>query len=193
MPFVTEELWRETAAGGPARESLLILSPWPELDGLGDPGAEADLDWLIAVISGIRSVRTEMNVPGGAQVPLVVVGGSAETRGRIERHAAALTRLARLGTVSHADDVPADSAQIVVGEATFALPLAGIIDLSAERARLEKEIAREDAETEKIDRKLGNAQFIATAPEEVVEEQRARRAEAVERRARLLEALSRLR
>jgi valyl-tRNA synthetase len=101
-------------------------------------------------------------------------------------------RLARLETVDYASDAPKGSAQIVVGEATFALPLAGVIDISAEQSRLTKEIGKEDSEIDKIDRKLGNEQFVAKAPPEVIEEQRERRQAAVERRARLVAALARL-
>ena len=139
MPFVTEELWAETGKAGPARDKLLILADWPDLARPRDAEADAELDWLIDLISGIRSVRTEMNVPAGAKIPLVVVGAGDATRARLERQLAALTRLARLETVDHAADVPKGSAQIVLGEATFALPLAGVIDIDAEKARLGKE------------------------------------------------------
>ena len=88
--------------------------------------------------------------------------------------------------------MPSGSAQLGFGEATFALPLAGVIDLAVERARLEKEIARLDEEIDKIDRKLGNEQFVSKAPEEVIEEQRTRRAEALARRERIAAALARL-
>ena len=144
MPFVTEELWAETGKIGPARDRLLILSDWPDLAGLEDAEADAELDWLIALVSGIRSVRQEMNVPAGAKIKLVVVGAGDETGTRVEAQLAALTRLARLETVDYVDDVPPESAQIVLGEATFALPLAGVIDIAAERARLAKDIAKED-------------------------------------------------
>jgi valyl-tRNA synthetase len=192
MPFVTEELWAETGKAGPARENLLIVSGWPELAGLEDPEAEAELDWLIALVTGIRSVRQEMNVPPSAKVRLVVIGAGAETGTRIEAQLAALTRLARLEAVDYVDDVPGDSAQIVLGEATFALPLAGVIDLDAERARIGKEIAKADDDIAKVDKKLGNEQFVSKAPPEVIEEQHQRRAEAVARREKLAEALARL-
>jgi valyl-tRNA synthetase len=192
MPFVTEELWAETGKSGPAREKLLIVSEWPELAGLGDEKAQAELDWLVALISGIRSVRQEMNVPAGAKVKLLVVGAGEETGTRVEAHLNSLTRLARLESVDYTSDVPRDSAQIILNEATFVLPLAGVIDLDAERTRLKREIAKETVEIDKIDKKLGNEQFLAKAAEEVIEEQRARRAEAVERIARLEEALKRL-
>ncbi len=192
MPFVTEELWAETGKTGPAREKLLIISEWPELAGLEDPEAQAELDWLVSLISGIRSVRQEMNVPAGAKVKLLVVGAGEATGTRVEANLSALTRLARLESVDYTSDVPRDSAQLILGEATFVLPLAGVIDLDAERGRLKKDIAKETVEIDKIDKKLSNEQFLAKAAEEVIEEQRSRRAEAEDRRARLIEALSRL-
>jgi valyl-tRNA synthetase len=192
MPFVTEELWAETGKTGPAREKLLIISEWPELAGLEDPEAQAELDWLVSLISGIRSVRQEMNVPAGAKVKLLVVGAGETTGIRVEANLSALTRLARLESVDYTSDVPRDSAQLILGEATFVLPLAGVIDLDAERGRLKKDIAKETVEIDKIDKKLSNEQFLAKAAEEVIDEQRSRRAEAEDRRARLTEALSRL-
>jgi valyl-tRNA synthetase len=191
MPFVTEELWAETGKVGPAREKLLILSAWPKR-GIEDAEADAELNWLIEVVSAIRSVRTEMNVPAGAKIPLLIIGAGVDTGTRVESQLQTLMRLARLETVDYASDAPKGSAQIVVGEATFALPLAGVIDISAEQARLNKEIGKEDGEIEKIDRKLGNEQFVAKAPPEVIEEQRERRQAAVERRERLAAALARL-
>jgi valyl-tRNA synthetase len=133
-----------------------------------------------------------MNVPGGAKVRLVVVGAGEETGTRVEAHLGSLTRLARLDSVDYSSEVPPESAQIVLGEAIFALPLAGVIDIAAERARLSKEMQKEDAEIEKIDRKLNNEQFVAKAPPEVIEEQRERRASAVDRRSHIAEALARL-
>jgi valyl-tRNA synthetase len=131
-------------------------------------------------------------VPQGAKVPVRIVGSSPETGNRVETHLAALTRLARLGDIESATEVPPGSAQIVVGEATYALPLAGVIDLSAERQRLQREIGKLDDEIAKIDKKLGNQQFVSKAPPEVIEEQRERRADAEARRARLVAALARL-
>jgi len=191
MPFVTEELWAETGKVGPARDRLLITSAWPKGD-FADAEATAELDWLIEVVTAIRSVRTEMNVPAGAKIPLQIIGAGVETGTRVESQLATLMRLARLETVDYASDVPKGSAQIIVGEATFVLPLAGVIDISAEQARLGKEIAKENSEIDKVDRKLDNEQFVAKAPAEVIEEQRQRRLEALERRERLEAALQRL-
>ncbi|MEQ1900747.1 MAG: valine--tRNA ligase [Devosia sp.] len=192
MPFVTEELWGETGKTGPARQKLLILSEWPELGGLEDKPADAEIEWLIELVSGIRSVRTEMNVPAGAKIKLIIIGAGEETGVRAETQLQALMRLARLDDVSYGSEVPRGSAQIVLGEATFVLPLAGVIDIAAEQARLERDIAKEDIEIEKIDKKLSNGQFVAKARPEVIEEQHSRRTEAVDRRARLKTALQRL-
>ena len=192
MPFVTEELWGETGKDGPAREAPLIVSEWPVLVGIGDAEADAEMEWLIGLVSGIRSVRQEMNVPGGAKIALVIVGADDATEARATAQAGALERLARVETVSFANDAPADSAQIVVGTATYALPLAGVIDLDAERGRLKREIAKEQVEIGKIDKKLSNEQFTSKAPPEVIEEQQERKAEAEARLVRLTAALARL-
>jgi valyl-tRNA synthetase len=192
MPFVTEELWAETGTVGPARDRLLILTRWPEMRGLEDAAADAELNWLISLVSGIRSVRTEMNIPAGAKIPLVVIGAGHDTGTHIETHLAALLRLARLEKVDYGSDVPKGSAQIVLNEATFALPLAGVIDIGAERTRLQKDIAKIDDDVDKIERKLNNPQFVQKAPPEVIDEQRGRREEATARREKLVAALGRL-
>ncbi|WP_316360064.1 valine--tRNA ligase [Devosia sp.] len=192
MPFVTEELWAETGKFGAPRANMLILTDWPDLAGLEDPEADADLTWLIDVISNVRSVRSEMNVPAGAKLQMVVVGAGETTLRRLVAGTSLITRLARLEEISPQSTVPGESAQFVVGEATWALPLAGVIDISAEKVRLEKEVGKLDAEIAQIDKKLGNEQFVAKAPEEVIEEQKARREAAIERRHYILEALKRL-
>ncbi len=192
MPFVTEELWAETGKFGPARESMLILTEWPDLSGLEDPAADAELTWLIDVITNVRSIRSEMNVPAGAKLPMVVVGAGETTLARLVAGTSLITRLARLEEISPQANVPGGSAQFVVGEATWALPLAEFIDIPTEKARLEKEIGKLDGEVAQIDKKLGNEQFVAKAPEEVIEEQKARREAAIDRRDRIAEALKRL-
>ncbi|MEO8686317.1 MAG: class I tRNA ligase family protein, partial [Devosia sp.] len=192
MPFVTEELWAETGKTGPARDNLLILTEWPDLSGLEDAAADAELSWLIDVISNVRSVRSEMNVPASAKLSLVVVGATETTLARLVAGTSLITRLARLEDITPQADIPANSAQFVVGEATWALPLADFIDLAVEKARLSKEVDKLDAEVAQIDKKLGNEQFVAKAPEEVIEEQKARRQAAIERRHHIVEALKRL-
>src|SRR5690606_36648932 len=143
--------------------------------------------------SNVRSLRAEMNVPAGARLSLVVTGAGEETLRRLVADTALITRLARLDDISPRPDVPGESAQFVVGDATFALPLAGVIDLGVEKAGLEKELVKMDGEIAEVDKKLNTEQFDAKAAEEVIEEEKARRAAAVARRKKILEAMQRLR
>ncbi|HSI02254.1 MAG TPA: class I tRNA ligase family protein, partial [Reyranella sp.] len=189
MPFITEELWDKL--GHRRRHGMLIVQPWP-VAAATDALADAEMGWLVGLISDIRSARAELNVPAGAKLRLLVIGADDTTRRRLDTHRAALERLARIDTIEQAPAAPQASLQIVVGEATYALPVGDVIDLKAERARLQKEIKKLADEVAKIDAKLGNANFVARAPEEVVEEQRERRAQAEQTRARLSAALERL-
>lgn len=189
MPFVTEELWGEI---GP-RTGLLMSQPWPAVRGLAAPEAEAAMDWVVALVTSVRSVRAEMNVPPGAQISLLVKGAGEETRHRLASYDTLLLRLARLSSIDLTRaEPPKGSAQIVVGEATLILPLDGVIDLDQERARLTKEVKRLDDEVGRIDKKLGNSGFMAKAPPEVVEEQRERRADYETQREKVKDALSRI-
>ncbi|HEX2137952.1 MAG TPA: valine--tRNA ligase [Microvirga sp.] len=192
MPFLTEELWAIKGEDGERRDGVLALTPWPDLRGLVDDAAEAEIGWLVDLISEIRSARSETNVPAGAQVPLVLIAPSAEVRARAERWEDTIRRMARLSEITAAAAAPRSSVQLIVRGEVAALPLEGIVDLAAERARLEKELQKLDAEIAKIDAKLGNPDFLRRAPEEVVEEQRERREEAVARKAKIAEALRRL-
>jgi valyl-tRNA synthetase len=133
-----------------------------------------------------------MEVPSATQFPLVLVGASAESRARASRWTEFVQKLARVADISFADAVPAGAVQLVVRNQVAALPLKGVIDLAAERARLEKEMQKVAADIARIDAKLGNADFVKRAPEEVVEGEREKRDEAEERRARIREALERL-
>jgi valyl-tRNA synthetase len=190
MPFITEELWAVTAEQGPKRSSLLALSQWPSLEGLADDKAEAEIGWVIDLVTAIRSLRAEMNIT--AAIPLVLAGASQETQGRAQRWAEFIKRLARVSEISSAASAPQGSAQLVVRGEVAALPLIGVIDIAAERARLAKELAKADADIARVDAKLGNANFVARAPEEVIEEEKEKRAEAVARKAKIGEALDRL-
>ncbi len=190
MPFVTEELWVKRAPDA-GRASLLMLAPWPEHRGLENAQADAEIGWLIKFISEVRSVRSEMNVPAGAKVPLVISGASDDTRARVARHEETLLRLARLEKIEFGAS-PHGAVQIVLDEAVLALPLAGIIDIDAEQKRLKREIDKVGSEIRQIDAKLGNEKFVSRAPEHVVEEQRERRSEAEAVAAKLEQALKRL-
>ncbi|MGH6683344.1 MAG: valine--tRNA ligase, partial [Pseudolabrys sp.] len=190
MPFITEELWSVTAEQGPKRSSPLALGQWPKLDGLTDDKAEAEIGWVIDLVTAIRSVRAEMNIT--AAIPLVLAGASRETQARAERWAEFIKRLARVSEISSAAAAPQGSVQLVVRGEVAALPLKGVIDLAAERARLAKEMAKADADIARSDAKLNNPKFMERAAEEVVEEEKEKREEAVARKAKIAEALERL-
>ena len=191
MPFITEELWTHMVEHGEARASMLVLSTWPQLDGLADPEADEEMGWVVQLVNEVRSVRSEMNVPAGAKIPLVLAGSDNAIRQRANRHKDTISRLARLNAMTFVDTAPKGAALIVFGDTTAALPLAGVIDMNAERARLEREIEKAASEIKKIDAKLSNEQFVAKAPEEVVEEQRERRADFEALTVRLTAALKR--
>ncbi len=191
MPFVTEELWAKLAAEGEGRETLLALAPWPHHRGLEYADADAEIGWVIRLISEVRSVRSEMNVPAGAKVPLVISGASDDTAARAKRHEDTILRLARIDAMSFGK-APTGAVQIVLDEATLALPLAGVIDVAAESKRLQREIDKVGSEIKQLDAKLANEKFVSRAPEHVVEEQRERKADAEAVAARLEQALKRL-
>jgi valyl-tRNA synthetase len=189
MPFITEELWAQSGR----RDGFLMTTPWPELPlSYVDPEAEAEIGWLVELVGEVRSIRAEMNVPAGARVPLSVSGAGEGTQARLARHRDLILTLARLSDVAEAESAPAGAVPFVIGEATAALAIADFIDLAAERARLTKDIAAHTADIDRTAKKLGNADFVSRAPEEVVEENRERMAEAQAARAKLQAALGRL-
>jgi valyl-tRNA synthetase len=193
MPFITEELWARMAEHAVPRRTMLMLSPWPDLSSLpGHEDSRAEMNWLIELVSGVRSVRAEMNVPPSARISLLLKDASAQTATRLAKHRDAALTLARLSSARVAGDIPHGSVQFVLGEAVAALPLGEVIDLDKERARLAKDLKKAQDEIAKFDAKLGNAAFVAKAPEEVIEEQKERRADAAAQAARLQEALKRL-
>jgi valyl-tRNA synthetase len=193
MPFITEELWAELGKEGPARETLLIGAEWPVLpDAFIDASAEAEIGWLVDLVGEIRGLRAEMNVPPSAKPPLAFVAPDAVTAERIARHRDLILTLGRVSEVGSAEAAPSGAVTFVSGGSTVALSLAGIIDLTAERARLEKEIAAFDSDIGHVNKKLGNPNFVARAAPEVVEEQRAKLAEAEAGKAKLQAALARL-
>ncbi len=174
------------------RETLLIVAEWPELFVPPNEEARAEIEWVIELVNGVRSVRTEMNVPAAAKIALVLAGSNAATRRWLERNLDVISTLARLSSASFAETVPGGSAQFVVGEAVAALPLGEVIDFAKERARLQKELLRAQSEIAKLDAKLENADFIARAPEDVIDEQKERRTHAQSLASRLSEAIGRL-
>ncbi len=191
MPYITEELWQKTA-GDAGRNTMLVTAAWPEYSGLGDAGAAAEMEWVIRLITEIRSVRSEMNVPAGAKIACVLAHPSPESAARAKRWEAEISRLARLETLSVADAVPEGSAQIVLDETVIALPLAGVIDFAAEKARLNKELEKTAKDIASIEGRLNNPGFVAKAPPEVIIEARERRDELSLRAGQVRDALGRL-
>jgi valyl-tRNA synthetase len=194
MPFITEELWNELGKAGPARdEAMLVGASWPVLpDMFIDAAADEEINWLVSLVTEIRSSRAELNVPPGAKLPFAVVNPTAEAWARFDRHRDLIGSLARLSDVSRADTAPEGSIIVVAGQATAALSLAGVIDVTAEVARLSKEIAQAESDIGHVMKKLGNPNFVERAAPAVIEEQRAKLAEAEGTKARLEAALGRL-
>jgi valyl-tRNA synthetase len=188
MPFITEELWGVTGTTRP--ETLRALSEWPSLEGIADAKAEAEIGWVIDLINAIRSVCAEMNV--NVPLPLVMVRVGDHVWDRAQRWSEFIKRMAKISDVSRAPMHQPGAVQLVVRGELVELPLAGVIDLAAERARLAKEMAKCDADISRVDAKLGNPNFAARAPEEVVEEEKEKREEAQARKGKIAEALERL-
>ncbi len=191
MPFITEELYASIAQ----REEgdRLLTSAWPVYDdGLLDDDAVKKMQWLQNIITEIRSVRADMHVPAGAKIDLLVKGACAETKEGFTAFEDVLLRMARLKSISHVEEVPKGSIQTVVGETTLILPIADIIDLDAERARLNKAIGKIDVDIGKIDAKLGNDKFVKNAPEAVIAEQKTRKEDALMKRGKFEKALEQL-
>ncbi len=190
MPFMTEELWTRTA-GEAGRERLLCHANWPDLE-FADTEAAQEINWLVDLVSGLRSVRAEMNVPPSAQSLLIVVGANRETCDRLLRHDPAIKRLARITDIVLEPEAPKGSAQFVIGEATACLPLGDLIDIDAEKARLAKSAAKIDGDIEKISKKLANEKFVANARPEIVAGEREKLATLEEQSEKLAAALTRL-
>jgi valyl-tRNA synthetase len=178
------------ASDGGRRPGLLALAHWPEHDNLDNPEAEAEIGWVIDLVTAIRSLRAEMNIT--TPIPAVLVGVSADTAARAGRWTDIIRRLARLSDISVVERAPQGAVQLIVRGEVAALPLQGVIDIAAEKARLEKELARVQSDIARIDAKLANPDFIARAPEDVVEGEREKREEAETRRLKIIEALERL-
>jgi valyl-tRNA synthetase len=188
MPFITEELWNALGE----RPYPLILAKWPMADAQAlDPEAGPEVDWLIRLVSGIRAARTELNVPPGAKLALHVRDAGEQTQARLLRNEAALKRLARIDAVSM-DEVAGGAAQVVVDEATFILPLEGVIDIQAERSRLSKALQAAEKERDGLAGRLGNPSFVERAKPEAVEKARADHAEKASDAEKYRAALARL-
>jgi valyl-tRNA synthetase len=193
MPFITEELWSVTAR----REKLLALAEWPDFSTpfdsarrFSDAGAEAEIGWLIELVTAIRSVRSEMNIT--AHIPLVLVSPGEYAKEHAQNWADFIKRLVRVSEISFLDAAPPGSVQLVVRGVLAALPLKGVIDIAAEYSRLQRELAKAEANIKRLDAKLSNEKFVANVPEEVVEEEKEKLEEATLQKEKILNALERL-
>ena len=189
MPYVTEEL-SKTFFGS---DDLLLSSEWPEYGKLSyDKAIEEEISWLFSLITSVRSVRSDMNVPAGAKIPLMVKDASEQTKTNIERYREIILQMARLSSIEYVESASKGAIQTIMGEATLILPVAEFIDLERERARLEKEIEKLSGEAEKIDRQLANENFVANAPADIVEEHRQKKQEVLTTQEKLVQALKQL-
>ncbi|MEA3064362.1 MAG: valyl-tRNA synthetase [Sphingomonadales bacterium] len=187
MPFITEELWSANE-----RPCPLIVAKWPMPDARAlDPEAGPEIDWLIRLVSGIRGARAELGVPPGAKLDLSVRDASAATAARLERHAGAIRRLARIERIA-AGEPSGGAAQVVVDEATYILPLEGVIDIEAERSRLRKAAEAAEKERDSLAGRFANPSFVERAKPEAVEKARSDHAEKASDAEKYRAALARL-
>lgn len=189
MPYITEEL-NSTLLG---RAQLLINKAWPQYsERLQNPAAESEMSWLTRLISEIRSVRADMNVPAAAKINLLVKDSSAQTCERLKRYDEIIKRMARIESIEQTSHVPRGALQVILDEAVLILPIADIIDLAAERARLRKQIEKVESDIQKTQAKLNNKEFISNAPDEIVAENKNRITESEKMRHKLSQALTQL-
>ena len=192
-PYMTEELWAATAEFGAPRPGFLMHQPWPSYPAtFVDEAAAAEIDWLIELVSEVRSIRAEMNVPPSARPALAIVGAGEGTKARLTRQRDRILALARVADAKPADQAPQGSAPFPIGQATGALSIAEFIDLAAEKARLNKSIANYEGDAKRARGKLENEAFMAKAPEDVVQENRDKLAEAEGGLSKIRAALERL-
>ncbi|NVK14939.1 MAG: class I tRNA ligase family protein, partial [Rhodobacteraceae bacterium] len=189
MPFITEELWGNTAK----RSGMLVHEDWPAYGTeLVNPEADAEMNWVITAIENIRSTRAQMHVPAGAKIPMVVTEFSDQARSAWEKNEAMIQKLARITSLEQVESFPKGCASVAAPGASFGLPLADVIDVDAEKARLEKTLGKLAKELGGLRGRLNNPKFAASAPEEVVAEARENLAAREEEEAKVKEALARL-
>ncbi|AOZ70516.1 valine--tRNA ligase [Rhodobacter xanthinilyticus] len=191
MPFITEELWALTAPEG-GRAKMLVHADWPSYGAeLVDPDADREMNWVIDLIDTIRSSRTQMGVPVGLKLPMVLAEADEAARAAIARNEALILRLARIDSITETA-IPKGAISIPVAGALFGLPLEGVIDVKAEKARLEKALAKLEKEAAGLKAKLDNPKFLANASEEVIEESRDNLAQRTDEAAKVAAAVKRL-
>ncbi|MEH6792252.1 valine--tRNA ligase [Parasphingorhabdus sp.] len=192
MPFITEELWHAMAQDNGGRPYDLIVARWPEPQAEVDTEAKAEVDWLIKLVSEVRSTKVELNIAPGTKMTAHVRDGDDSLQAKIARQNAALDRVGRLEAISFDPAPEGASAQIVVDGATYILPLAGAIDVDAEKGRLTKALEAAQKEAKSLSGRLGNPNFVEKAKPEAVEKARADLADKEAEAERLQAAISRL-
>ncbi|WP_420862624.1 valine--tRNA ligase [Algirhabdus cladophorae] len=194
MPFITEELWAEAAPRADGAKGMLVHADWPtyQATDLVDENADREMNWVIGLIESIRSARTAMHVPAGAKIPLVQLDLDEAGRTAWAGNEALIMKLARIDSKTEVSELPKGTVTIAVAGGTFGLPLADVIDVAEEQARLEKVMAKLDKEIKGLSGRVNNPKFIASAPPEVVEEARTNMAEREEEAVQIRAALARL-
>lgn len=195
MPYITEELHAHLMNKGElSKDDWLQSRMWPSFDAaIIDKAAQEEVNWVVRLITEIRSVRADMNVPAAAKIDMQLKGANADSKARLQKYADIITRLARLAKAEASEaDAPKGALQMVIDEATIILPIADVVDLAQERARLQKAIEKEQQQIEKINKMLNNQGFLAKAPEEVVEEQKDLKSAAENTIAKLTQALKQI-
>ncbi len=187
MPFITEELWSSIAD----RPNMLVHQDWPDYD-FSDPAADAEMNWVVHLIESIRSIRTEMRVPAGAKLPMLVQELDDAGRTAWANNESLILRLARIENLTEAPELPKGAVTIAVEGGVFALPLADVIDVSAEKERLQKSLTKLEKEMGGLKGRLNNPKFVASAPQEVVAESRELLDQKEEEASKLKAAMQRL-
>ncbi|HAC66787.1 MAG TPA: valine--tRNA ligase, partial [Pseudomonas sp.] len=181
MPFITEEIWQRLKAPAGVQGETLMLQPWPVANEARiDAAAESDIEWVKALMLGVRQIRGEMKISMAKRIDIIVANASAEDQRRLADFEPLLNKLAKLESVrvlAAGEEAPM-SATTLVGEMEVLVPMAGLIDKDAELTRLDKEIGRLEGEVKRVGGKLANEGFVAKAPAEVLEKERAKLAEA---------------
>ncbi len=188
MPFVTEELWDRRAPGRVEDQGLLMRQDWPAFTGFHDDAAAEEVDWVIGLITELRSLRNDLGVPAGAKIPLALIKAGPEIETRAMRHEDVLKRLARLEDIAFTDTTPEGAVTAVFGDTVAALQIADFVDIEEARKRLDKELGQIEKDITSTEKKLSNENFVARAPEEIVEENRQRLVDWAARREKLAAA-----
>ncbi|WP_343349316.1 valine--tRNA ligase [Pseudomonas sediminis] len=190
MPFITEEIWQRIKAQAGVQGDTLMLQPWPVAnESRIDAAAEGDIEWVKQLMLGVRQIRGEMKISMAKRIDIIVANASAEDLRRLADFEPLLSKLAKLESVrvlAAGEEAPM-SATTLVGEMEVLVPMAGLIDKDAELARLDKEIGRLEGEVQRVGGKLSNQGFVAKAPAEVLEKERAKLAEAEQALAKMVE------